>query len=154
MGAIVWRVVKIQLGLNADVHTFVLALALDGTESRAFLNHFLLEDGFFGEGKAGLRIVEIGPAAADAVIVQAARYFAAPVGFAAFRAVDWCGIAVSRSAGRSGCDDTYGYRCGRFGLIDERSVTERTILGILEQEGAAMRTNMNHQSVLRCGRSR
>jgi hypothetical protein len=130
VGAIVRRVVKIQLGLNADVDAFILPRALDGTESRAFRNHFLLEDGFFGEGKSGLRIVEIGPAPADAVIVQAARDFAAPIGFVDVGAVD--ALAASLSSSGGSCNDTRGYGLGRFDLIDERSVTERTILGFLE----------------------
>ena len=56
-----------------------------------------------------------------------------------------------RSLGERVCSN--GYRLGNFAIFRSRNVTERTAFGVVEQQGATLRADAYHWSVLRCGRS-
>jgi hypothetical protein len=90
------------------------------------------------------------PSAAHTIGFQTARNFSAPLGFCG---AGWVGIIVrvgrARKCFRRG--HTYGDRLGMVAGFGERCVTERAIFDVLEQEGAAVRANLYHWSVLRCG---
>lgn len=97
------------------------------------------------EGQAGLGVVWARTAATDAIGFQAARDFHAPFGF----------DGNGRIGGRFGAS---GYTCRNWlgSLVagdDERGVTESAFFGGLEQKRAALRANLYHWSVLRCGSS-
>ncbi|MGA7636536.1 MAG: hypothetical protein WCB00_06380, partial [Candidatus Acidiferrales bacterium] len=96
-------------------------------------------------GQAGLGVVGARATAAHAIGFQAAGNFRPPFGFDGDGGV--CGRF--RASG-------YTYRDGLEGLIagdDERGVTESAFFGGLEQKRAALRANLYHWSVLRCGSS-
>lgn len=97
------------------------------------------------EGQAGLGVVWARAAAAHAIGFEAARDFGAPLGFDGDGGV--CGRL--RASG-------YTYGDGLGSLVagdDERGVTESAFFGGLEQKCAALRANLYHWSVLRCGSS-
>jgi hypothetical protein len=89
------------------------------------------------ERKPGLGIVRAQVTSTGAIQFQPPRDFHAP-----FRL---------RSLGVRVC--TNGYRLGNFAIFDGRNVTERTTFGVVEQQGATLRADAYHWSVLRCGRS-
>jgi hypothetical protein len=77
------------------------------------------------------------PASAHAILFETPAHFAAPFRFC-------IGLMLS-VADRDGLRDA--------ALIDERSVTKRACIGVLEQEGTTLRAYLYHWSVLRCGSS-
>ena len=84
---------------------------------------------------------------------QSPGNFAAPFGLGGFGSGIRSEGRVGSVAGNGLRGDTHGDRLSVLATLDERSVTEGAFLGVLEQEGATLRANLYHWSVLRCGSS-
>ena len=135
--SVVRRTRKIELGLNADIESLGRALALRRPGTRA-LGDFIFDVGGRGcllERQSGLGVVRVQVTSARAVQFQAPGDLHAPFGLRSL-------------AERVGSN---GYRLWNFAFFDSRNITERTTFGVVEQEGATLRADTNHWSVLRCG---
>ena len=87
--------------------------------------------------------------AARAIVFETPGDLATPFRLGRLRTSKRCRRGSAES-GRSGAD---GYRFQVFAGFDERCIAKRTIIGVLEQEGATLRAYSYHWSVLRCGSS-
>jgi hypothetical protein len=162
MGAVVRRGGEVELGLDADFHA--LGVALAQRQARAGLGFGLRGCGFMviigarvglAKRQAGLRIIVAEAAAADAILLEAARDFAAPVGLGGSGA---CGTGGVRRASRFSRVFRGRTRAGGDGLeevviLGSFAGAERARIRVVEQQSATLRADAYHWSVLRCGSS-
>src|SRR5271156_5088937 len=153
---------EVQLGLNIDLHAlilqFLLRRALHRTRALAFVKLHLFvfpivqfqRGGCPRKGQPRLRIVRPITPAAHSIGFQPARNFSPPFGFSGASSAGIV-VRVGRAIGIVWRGHTYSHRLGILATLGERCVTESTIFDVLEQEGAAMRADLYHWSVLRCG---